>query len=112
TPLPPENPPRRPRVRVLATRRQGLRGEISTASNVRCLPIALVAGDDLELDSLTDGNCPGAVGNLGAVEEEVPSVGGPDGSVALRLVELGDRPSQCTILVIGSSMMSVAAGPL
>lgn len=56
----------------------------------RCLPAAVVAGDDVERHVDADRDRAGAVGDLGAVEEQLAAVLGPDRAVALVLVEVGD----------------------
>src|SRR5581483_10982389 len=83
---------------------------ISGTFDDSCFPLAVVAGGNLELDGRVYRNRARAVGDLGAVEEQFTSIVGSDGAVSLGLVELRDssRHRQCTILVIGSSMMSLA----
>ena len=53
-------------------------------------PLAVVAGDDLELDIHPNWDRSGAVGDLRSVEEEIAPVVGAQRAVTLGFVELGD----------------------
>src|SRR5688572_387288 len=90
-------------------------GRSATLADPDRLPPAQGAGGDGELHLGPDGDVPGAVGDLRAVER-VPGPVGLDVAEAAVLVEGRHHPGedadahapQWTILEIGSSMMSVA----
>ena len=88
---------------------------VAHRSELDRLPAAHATRDDVELDGRADGDGPGAVGDLRAVEEVARARRRRlDRCRSPGLVELNDRSprhrrtGQWTILEIGSSMMSVA----